>query len=122
MPNNIGYKIMFGRLYNRFRRFFAPDRPDEIVWRVSYKENVVIVADTFSTFEDAWDYSQLFPMEVRNIPYNSWRYVAKKDALDTIKKAQRLVVAWVPETDITVTIVPMGFPLGNRKRFPNPLM
>jgi hypothetical protein len=118
MLNNIGYKIMFGRLYNRFRRFFAPDRPDETVWRVSYKENVVIVADTFSTFEDAWDYSQLFPMEVRSIPYNSWRYVAKKDALDTIKKAQRLVVAWVPETDITVTIVPMGFPL----RFPNPLM
>jgi len=59
---------------------------------------------------------------VRSIPYNSWRYVTKKDAMDTIKKVQRLVVAWVPETDITVTIVPMGFPLGNRKRFPNPLM
>lgn len=75
-----------------------------MLWRVIYREGVVLDSDTFSTFEEAWAYSRIFPEESRTIPYDSWRYIAKKDAEEAFKKGPRLVIAWVPHSKVEITM------------------
>lgn len=73
-----------------------------MLWRVSYREGIVLDSDTFSTFEDAWAYSQIFPEA--HPSYGSWKYMSKKDAKILFKKNNRLTIAWIPETDTEIVI------------------
>lgn len=52
--------------------------------------------DTFSSFDDAWSYTRIFPEHITYIPYNSWFYVAKKEAQQVLAESNRLRVSWSP--------------------------
>jgi len=72
------------------------------MWRVTYREPGIIDIDTFTTFEDAWAYSCIFPESMH--AYESWRYISKKQVKEMFKTAYCIVIAWIPETDINITI------------------
>jgi hypothetical protein len=74
------------------------------LWRVTYKERIIMDTDTFSSFEDAWSYTRNFPDSITYIPYNTWFYIAKKEAKKLLEESNRLIVAWSPSTaEITIT-------------------
>ena len=73
-------------------------------WRVTYKESIIMDTDTFSTFEDAWCYTRVFPESITYIPYNAWLYIAKKDAKKMFEDSKRLVVAWSPLNNVEIII------------------
>jgi len=73
-----------------------------MVWRVSYREGIVLDSDTFSIFEDAWAYAQIFP-EAHPF-YPCWKYVTKKDAKTMFKMNKKIIVAWIPGTDTEIIL------------------
>jgi hypothetical protein len=73
-----------------------------MLWRVSYREGIILNSETFPVFEDAWAYAQLFPEA--HPSYECWKYVTKKDAKLLFKKNNRLTVAWIPDTDTEIVI------------------
>lgn len=70
-----------------------------------------MASETFTTFEDAWSFSRLFP-ETTHTQYSKWRYIAKHEVqhlLAVHKKVQmeeslRLVISWIPNTKMEVVI------------------
>jgi hypothetical protein len=72
------------------------------MWRVTYREPGIKDTDTFTTFEDAWAYSCIFPESMHD--YKSWRYIAKKQVKEMFKTAYSITIAWIPGTDINITI------------------
>jgi hypothetical protein len=66
------------------------------LWRVTYKEHITMDTDTFSSFDDAWVYTRIFPEYITYIPYNSWFYIAKKEAQQVLAESNRLRVSWSP--------------------------
>ena len=73
-------------------------------WRVIYKEHIIMDTDTFSSFDDAWSYTRVFPDSITYIPYNTWFYLAKKEAKKMLVESNRLIVAWSPENMAEIII------------------
>ena len=73
-------------------------------WRVIYKEHIIMDTDTFSSFDDAWSYTRVFPESITYIPYNTWFYLAKKEAKKMLVESNRLIVAWSPENMAEIII------------------
>ena len=74
------------------------------LWRVTYKEDITMDTNTFTSFEDAWSYTREFPESITYIPYNTWMYVTKKDALRRLEESNRLVVTWSPVNNAEIII------------------
>jgi hypothetical protein len=73
-----------------------------MVWRVSYREGIILDSDTFSTFEDAWAYSQIFPES--HPTYECWKYISKKDAKLMAKNKKKIKIAWIPDSNTEIFI------------------
>jgi hypothetical protein len=73
-----------------------------MLWRVSYREGIILDSDTFSIFEDAWAYSLIFPEA--HPSFQCWKYIAKKEAKIMFKMNKKVTVAWIPDTDTEIII------------------
>ena len=82
-------------------------------YRVTYREGIIMANETFTTFEDAWAFSRLFPpLDDPESTHKRWRYIAKHEVQHIIEVHQkvqmedslRLVISWIPNTKMEVTM------------------